>query len=117
FDDAKLAGYRALVGVRLRLPSEARRAFAEAITPRSIGPKQAALLQVELASAHADAGDVDEAFRLAREALGTGRRFGSERVVARVRSFRHRYHGPRAHFVDALDRQLSPAVTDLPAFG
>lgn len=117
FDEAKLAGYRALVGVRLRLPDHARRAFAEAVTPRSTGAKQAALLQVELASTHVETGDVDEAFRLAGEALDTGRYFGSERIVARVRSFRRQYHGPRAHFVDELDQRLSSLASDLPTSG
>ena len=117
FDEAKLAGYRALMGVRLGLPGDALRAFAEAVTPRSTGAKQAALLQVELASTYADTGDVDEAFRLAGEALDTGRYFGSERIVTRVRSFRHRYRGSRAHFVDELDQRLSSLASALPTSG
>lgn len=117
FDEAKLAGCRALVGVRLRLPDDALQAFAEAVTPRSPGAKQAALLQVELASTHADSGDADEAFRLAEEALETGRYFGSERIIARVRSFRRRYRGPRAPFVDELDQRLSSLASDRLTFG
>ncbi|WP_026129301.1 helix-turn-helix domain-containing protein [Nocardiopsis prasina] len=117
FDQAKVAGYRALVGVRLRSPHDARAAFAEAVAPAPRNVKQSALLKVELASAHAEAGDVDEAFRLAQEALTTGVRFDSERVVGRVRSFRRRYRGPRAHCVEDLDDRLSSLVTGIPISG
>ncbi|MFD3684869.1 multiprotein-bridging factor 1 family protein [Nocardiopsis sp. NPDC058631] len=117
FDQAKVAGYRALVGVRLRSPHDACRAFAESFAPKSAHAKQSAVLQVELASAHAEAGDVDEAFRLAREALATGRRFDSERVIGRVRMFRRRYRGPGADCVQDLDRELAPLMTSLSTFG
>ncbi|USY23282.1 helix-turn-helix transcriptional regulator [Nocardiopsis exhalans] len=117
FDEAKVAGYRALVGVRLRSPHEARAAFAEAVAPSPRNVKQSALLKVELASTHAEAGDIDEAFRLAQEALTTGVRFDSERVVSRVRSFRKRYRGPRAHCVEDLDNRLSSLVTGIPVSG
>ncbi|MFI6576305.1 multiprotein-bridging factor 1 family protein [Nocardiopsis sp. NPDC050513] len=117
FDEAKVAGYRALVGVRLRQPRDARAAFDEAFGAASPSVKQSAVLQVELACAHAEAGDVDEAFRLAQEALTTGIRFGSERVIGRVRSFRRRYRGPRARCVDALDDRLTSLMTGLPAAG
>jgi transcriptional regulator with XRE-family HTH domain len=115
FDQAKVAGYRALVGVRLRSPHEAREAFAEAFAQKAANAKQAAVLQVELASAHAEAGDVDEAFRLAREALATGVRFDSERVIGRVRRFRRGYRGPRAGCVDDLDRRLTSLMTGIAA--
>ena len=117
FDEAKVAGYRALVGVRLRSPHEARAAFAEAVAPSPRNVKQSALLKVELASTHAESGDIDEAFRLAQEALTTGVRFDSERVVGRVRSFRRRYRGPRAHCVEDLDNRLSSLVTGIPLSG
>ncbi|GLU48860.1 hypothetical protein Nans01_32110 [Nocardiopsis ansamitocini] len=117
FDDAKVAGYRALAAVRLRRPHEARSAFYEAFgNSRPPGAKQGAILMVELASAHADAGDVDEAFRLASEALRTGVNFRSERVIGRVRRFRRDYHGPRARCVSLLDEQLTAMITGrLPA--
>ncbi|WP_211718277.1 helix-turn-helix transcriptional regulator [Nocardiopsis sp. MG754419] len=115
FDEAKVAGYRALVGVRLRSPHAARAAFAEAVAPPSRNVKQSALIKVELASAHAEAGDVDEAFRLAQEALATGARFASERVVGRVRSFRRRYRGPDADCVTELDTRLADLVSGIPS--
>ncbi|MFD6950057.1 MULTISPECIES: helix-turn-helix transcriptional regulator [unclassified Nocardiopsis] len=117
FDEAKVAGYRALVGVRLSRPHDARRAFTEAFTPRAANVKQSAVLQVELASAHAEAGDEDEAFRLAREALTTGMRFGSERVIGRVRAFRRRYPGRRTRGAADLDEQLMSLVTGIAASG
>jgi transcriptional regulator with XRE-family HTH domain len=107
FDHAKVAGCRALAGVRLRRPHEARAAFAEAFGGARPGGKQGALLMVEFASAHADAGDVDEAFRLAAAALRAGAVCGSERVVARVRRFRRAYQGPAARCVRDLDDELA----------
>ena len=117
FDEAKVAGYRARAAVRLRNPHEARAAFAEAVHPPSHNAKQSALLKVELAGAHAEAGDIDEAFRLAREALTTGVRFSSERVVGRVRSFRRRYRGPVADCVREFDGRFTGLVTDVPVRG
>ncbi|RKS09521.1 helix-turn-helix protein [Nocardiopsis sp. Huas11] len=117
FDEPKVAGYRALVDVRLRRPHDAREAFAEAFAPSTANAKQAAVLQVELASAHADAGDVDEAFRLAQDALTTGMEFGSERVIGRVRGFRRRYAGPYAACVRELDDRLTSVMTGLSACG
>ncbi|GAB3213490.1 helix-turn-helix domain-containing protein [Marinactinospora thermotolerans] len=110
FDEAKVAGYRALTAVRLRQPNEARRAFSDAFGGVRPGAKQGAVLMVELASAHADAGDVDEAFRLAGEALRTGVLFRSERIIGRVRRFRRHYRGPRARCVSLLDEQLTEAL-------
>lgn len=106
FDHTKVAGARAKVEVRLHRPEEARRAFEEAHARRPASAKQSALLQVELASAHVDAGEVEEAFRLADEALSTGLRFDSRRVVARVHSFRRAYQGPGARCVRDLDRRM-----------
>ena len=117
FDQAKVSGYRALVGVRLQRPHDARNAFAEASGNQGRSVKQAAVLKVELASAHAEAGDIDEAFRLAVEALETGTRFGSARVVERVRSFRRRYKGPKATCVRDLDDRLALLASTAPAPG
>jgi transcriptional regulator with XRE-family HTH domain len=117
FDESKVAGYRARVGVRLRQPHDARRAFAEAFAPNGATPKQSAVLQVELASAHAEAGDVDEAFRLVHEALDTGVRFGSERIIGRVRAFRRRYSGTRARCVADLDERLLSLVSGITSYG
>nr|WP_083939568.1 helix-turn-helix transcriptional regulator [Nocardiopsis chromatogenes] len=115
FEPAKVAGYRALVNVRLKRPKQARTAFAEAFSGTRPGAKQGAVLQVEMARAHAHAGDSDEAFRLAGEALTTGARLRSERVVDRVRRFRKEYRGPRARAADRLDAQLTAVLTGGPS--
>ncbi|MFC7327220.1 helix-turn-helix domain-containing protein [Marinactinospora rubrisoli] len=109
FDETKLAGYRALVAVRLRRPGDALAAFGEAARVPA-GAKQRAVLLVDLADAHADAGDVDEACRLASEALRIGAAFQSDRVISRVRRFRRRYRGPRARCVSTLDEQINSVL-------
>ncbi|GAB3482139.1 helix-turn-helix domain-containing protein [Nocardiopsis coralliicola] len=110
FDHAKVAGYRALASVRLARPQDARSAFAEAFSGTRPGPKQGAILQVELARAHADAGDADEAVRLATDALDIGARLKSERVVDRVRRFR-RSVPARGAGSEGLDRRLAAVLT------
>lgn len=106
FDTAKVTGYRALAAVRLDEPDQARAAFAEA--PRSgTNAKQEAILRVELATAHAGAGDLDEAFRLASEALGTAIAFGSTRILERVRAFRSAHGASGARCVRELDDRLA----------
>lgn len=106
FDYAKMSGYRALAAVRLRRPDVARTAFAESVTAASSAPKQRAILTLELAEAHTQAGDIDEAFRLASTALTTGRRYASERVIQHARRFRRRYTGPHSVHVSEFDSQL-----------
>ncbi|MFD0804118.1 transcriptional regulator, partial [Streptomonospora algeriensis] len=107
----KVAGYRALAGVRLHRPHEARAAFAEAFGGVRPAAKNGAALMVELAGAHVDAGDVDEAFSLAAESLRIGVRFRSDRLISRVRRFRRAYRGPgAARCVKELDEQLASAA-------
>jgi transcriptional regulator with XRE-family HTH domain len=113
FDDAKLAGYRALVAVRLRQPSHALTAFAESLTSAQPAPKQRAALMLEVATAvrqggelEHDAAQVDEAFRLGNDALKIGTKYGSERVIQRARRFRREYQGPRTTKVREFDRHL-----------
>ncbi|MBX6765878.1 MAG: helix-turn-helix transcriptional regulator [Actinomadura rubrobrunea] len=113
FDQAKFAGYRALVAVRLSQPGPALAAFAESLTSAQPAPKQRAVIMLEVATAvrqggqrrHDDA-QVDEAFRLASEALGTGVAYASERVVQRARRFRREYSGPITPKVREFDRRL-----------
>jgi hypothetical protein len=49
FDHAKLAGYRALVAVRLTRPGDALAAFTESLSASQPAPKQRAAVQVHLA--------------------------------------------------------------------
>ena len=84
FDHAKLAGYRALVCVRLGRAEQALAAFAQSLGAVQPAPKQRAVLMLEVATAarqeataSRDTAQADEAFALAgkgwRRGCGTGR--------------------------------------------
>lgn len=113
FDHAKLAGYRALVAVRLNRPTEALAAFTESLATAQPAPKQRAVIMLEVATAarqdatnNKDSDRAGEAFRLAREALDTGLAYSSERIIDRARRFRRAYTGPVTSDVRAFDHQL-----------
>lgn len=113
FDHAKLAGYRALVAVRLSRPAEALAAFAESLSATQPAPKQRAIVMLEVATAacHGGTGErdtakINEAFRLAREAVTIGMTYSSERVIQRARRFRRGYGGPTTEQVEDFDQQL-----------
>ena len=117
FDQAKLAGYRALVAVRLTRPADALAAFAESLSAAQPAPKQRAVVMLEVATAARQDGTarhdndrIDEAFRLACEALGVGVTYSSERVVERARRFRREYSGPSTSYVREFDDQLRTAL-------
>ncbi|WP_214110812.1 helix-turn-helix domain-containing protein [Acrocarpospora catenulata] len=106
FDPGKLAGYRALVMVRLSRPQDAVAAFAESLISVRPAAKQQALLMLEVATARRMAGELDEAFTLAQEALKAGVVYSSERVLQRVRRFRRDYEGPPSLLVREFDERL-----------
>jgi transcriptional regulator with XRE-family HTH domain len=113
FGHAKLAGYRALVAVRLNQPAEALAAFAESLPVTQPAPKQRAIVMLEVATAarqggtsEKDTAKIDEAFRLAREAVTIGVTYSSERVIQRARKFRRAYGGPMTEQVRGFDQQL-----------
>lgn len=113
FDAAKLAGYRALVAVRLNQPNQALAAFAESLSSVQPAPKQRAAVMLEVATAvrqgaelSHDAGQVDEAFRLGNDALKIGTTYSSERVIQRARRFRREYTGPTTAKIREFDRHL-----------
>jgi transcriptional regulator with XRE-family HTH domain len=113
FDHAKLAGYRALVAVRLDRPADALAAFAESLAAVQPAPKQRAIVMLEVATAarqdgtrRRDTARTDEAFGLACEALTIGLTYSSERVVQHARRFRHAYTGPGTGRVREFDHQL-----------
>jgi transcriptional regulator with XRE-family HTH domain len=117
FDHAKLAGYRALVAVRLIRPADALAAFAESLSAAQPAPKQRAVVMLDVATAACqdgtarhDSDRVDEAFRLACEALGVGVTYSSERVIERARRFRREYSGPATSYVHEFDGQLHTAL-------
>lgn len=106
FDHAKLAGYQALVMVRLGRPDEAVAAFAESLSSAQPGAKQRGVLMTEIATAKTMSGQHDEAFHLASNALTVGVTYGSERIIQRARRFRRTYGGPMTAGVRAFDEQL-----------
>jgi hypothetical protein len=117
FDRAKLAGYRALVAVRLTRPADALAAFAESLSAAQPAPKQRSVVMLEVATAachdgtaRRDSGRVDEAYQLACEALGVGITYSSERVIERARRFRRVYPGPATSYVREFDDQLRTAL-------
>jgi transcriptional regulator with XRE-family HTH domain len=117
FDHAKLAGYRALVAVRLTRPADALAAFTESLSAAQPAPKQRAVVMLEVATAacqdgaaRRDSDRVDEAFRLAVEALAVGVTYSSERVIERARRFRREYSGPATSYVREFDDQLRAAL-------
>lgn len=57
-------------------------------------------------TARRDSDRVDEAFRLACEALGVGVTYSSERVIERARRFRREYSGPPTRYVREFDDQF-----------
>jgi hypothetical protein len=117
FDHAKLAGYRAQVAVRLERPAAALAAFAESLPATQPAPKQRAIVMLEVATAarqdgtsKRDSDRIDEAFRLACEALGVGITYSSERVIERARRFRREYDGPVTSYVREFDEQVRSAL-------
>jgi hypothetical protein len=114
FDQAKLAGYRALVCVRLGRPGDALAAFADSLVAPQPAPKQRAMIMLEVATAacqegvrEKDTGRIDEAFGLAAEALALGEHYDSGRVMQRSRMFRRHYAGPVTSSVRAFDRRVN----------
>jgi transcriptional regulator with XRE-family HTH domain len=113
FDHTKLAGYRALVCVRLGRAEQALAAFAQSLSAAQPAPKQRAVIMLEVATAARQQGTatrdttrIDEAFGLASQALAVGHRYASERVIERSRQFRRSYMGPVTSQVREFDRQL-----------
>jgi transcriptional regulator with XRE-family HTH domain len=113
FDRPKLAGYRALVAVRLNRPEEALTCFADSLSATQPAPKQRAIIMLEVATAARQEGmkkkdteRIDESFRLAAEALSIGILYSSERVTERARHFRRSYDGPVTDYTRNFDEQL-----------
>lgn len=117
FDYPKLASYRALVAVRLNRPAAALSAFAESMPAAQPAPKQRAVTMLEVATAACQDGTsrkdrdrVDDAFRLACEALRVGIDYSSEKVIAQARRFRRDYDGPATSNVREFDEQARLAL-------
>lgn len=87
FGTAKAARYQAETFAKLGDSSAVGEAYAAA-GPALTAPKPRALAQLSQARVQAGAGCVGEGCELAVQALRTGRAYGSERILARVRDFR-----------------------------
>ncbi|MEV0696965.1 hypothetical protein AB0I53_03460 [Saccharopolyspora sp. NPDC050389] len=90
FTAAKAARYQSSALAALGDLSGSRTAYSAAI-PTMTAPKPLALAKVEHANLLATMRREDEACRLAVEALQVGKKYGSERIVANVRSLRSRW--------------------------
>jgi len=113
FNQAKLAGYRALVYVRLGRPGAALDAFADSLMAPQPAPKQRAMIMLEVATAACqegvrkkDTARIDEAFGLAADALALGEHYSSGRVIQRSRMFWRDYSGPVTSTVRSFDQRV-----------
>jgi hypothetical protein len=105
FDDRKLAGFRAQVAGRLGRFKVAENALRIAHDAQQ-APKPRAVMDVLRAGILAQAGSMDEACKVAVEALDIGQMYDSERVTRAVADFRNGL-GPRAGRCTAeLDERL-----------
>jgi hypothetical protein len=87
FDRAKASCYQAAALAHLGdLPAAA--AAYDAAQPALTRAKPRALAQLDQARVLASAGRYGEGCQLAADALRTGREYGSERIIMRVRDFR-----------------------------
>ncbi|NUW39337.1 helix-turn-helix domain-containing protein [Nonomuraea rhodomycinica] len=111
FDQAKLAGYRGQVSVRLGRAEEARSALSESLSAGRPAVKQRGVLLTEMAAAQAMAGRHEEAFQSASSALTVGVTYGSERIIHRARRFRRAYTGPVTATVRTFDERLLATIT------
>lgn len=57
-----------------------------------------------------DTGQMNEAFRLAREALAIGVAYGSERIIQHARKFWHTHTGPMTTGVREFEQQLRSTI-------
>jgi transcriptional regulator with XRE-family HTH domain len=108
FDHAKVARYRLTCAARLGRPEIAYTAAHEVSDFLESGhAKQRALAQLDLASAHLYARELDEAFNIASRAVQLGCQAQSGRVIDAARQFRRKFTGsPASPVVQDFDRLL-----------
>lgn len=108
FDHSKVARHRLTCAARLARPDIARCAARDVESFLENGhDKQRALLHVDLATAHLQAGEPEEAFRLAARAIDIGSARRSGRVIAYARRFRRGFTGsPASPLVRAFDERV-----------
>ncbi|GAB3806631.1 helix-turn-helix domain-containing protein [Micromonospora zhanjiangensis] len=105
FDERKIAAVRVQVAAKLGRADVAGRAL-RVVDPNQ-APKPRAVTDVLRAEVLAQAGDVDEACRVAAQALDVGRAYDSERVIRAVATFRTTLGSRRStRAVAELDERL-----------
>lgn len=105
FDDRKLAGFRVQVASKLGRAKVAEEALQFAYDAQQ-APKPRAVMDTLRAGMLAQAGDIEEACRVAAEAFDVGQMYDSERVLRAVAAFRNTL-GTRAGRATAeLDERL-----------
>lgn len=107
FDTRKVTSHRLTCAVRLRRPDVAYTAIEDLSHTASTHRKQGALMLLDLASAHVQTQEPDEALRVATAAVDLAATTQSERVLSRARQFRrtlpaHTPHDRLREFDDRL---------------
>jgi hypothetical protein len=110
FNAQKIAHHRLTCAVRLRRPDVAHVAVDKLSLVGCGHRKQTALVLLDLACAHAQEHEVDQALRVATTAIDLVAQTPSERVLSRVRQFRRTVpvHAPRRLLHD-FDERLRAA--------
>jgi hypothetical protein len=105
FDERKLAGFRAQVAGKLGRIKIAENALQLTNDPQQ-APKPRAVMDIVRAGVLAQAGNVDEACRVAAKAFDVGQTYDSERVTRAVASFRNTLGTRAGHATAELDERL-----------
>ncbi|MBV9161421.1 MAG: hypothetical protein JO281_07710 [Pseudonocardiales bacterium] len=112
FDAGKIASHRLTCAVRLRRPDIAYAAVDDLSLVASGHRKQRALVLLDLASAHLQTQEVDEALRVATAAVDLAAHTQSERVLSRARHFRRKVPAQAPHeLLRDFDDRLRTAHT------
>jgi hypothetical protein len=112
FDDRKIAQHRLSCAVRLRRPDVAYAAVDELALVAPGHRKQGALVLLDLATAHGQTHEMDQALRVATAAVDLAAQTRSERVVSRARQFRRTVPAQAPHgLLRDFDERLRAANT------
>jgi hypothetical protein len=105
FDERKLAGFRAQAANKLGRNRLAQKALQIAYDPHQ-APKPRAVMETLRAAALARAGHIEEACRIATDALNVGQTYDSERVLRSVATFRNALGANAGRATAELDERL-----------
>lgn len=112
FDTRKVTNHRLTCAVRLRRPDIAYTAVEDLSHTTSTHRKQGALVLLDLATAHVQTNEIDEALHVATAAVDLAATTQSERVLSRARQFRRTLPARSPHKkLREFDNQLRAANT------